>query len=330
MLPTMTAATNSATPLAPFGLDATDERVYRAVLRHSGATPAVISDAAGTGMAVVETSLGRLREAGLVRTTTDSVAAEPPDVALARLVDTEAQRLRDAQQSLVNARAAIVDFRAEQGAPGGPQHSAEGFEVVPTEQVPETVINVVTSTTGEMLFVRPDQWATSTAPVLDPYLIAEMQRGRPARALYPHHALEEAADPIRARHRAGERVRVLPRVPGRLAVFGHDAALMAAQWPEQHGNPLLIRHPGVVSALQTLFDELWQRATAVPGMCAEPTDGQRQLLSLLASGAIDEQMARTLGVSLRTIRRHIATLMTELGVTSRFQLGAEAVRRGWL
>ena len=47
-------------------------------------------------------------------------------------------------------------------------------------------------------------------------------------------------------------------------------------------------------------------------------------------GAKDEQIARTLGLSLRTVRRRVADLMIELGVDTRFQAGVEAARRGWL
>ena len=54
------------------------------------------------------------------------------------------------------------------------------------------------------------------------------------------------------------------------------------------------------------------------------------LLRQLLSGAKDEQIARTMGLSLRTVRRRIAELMIELGADTRFQAGAEAVRRGWL
>ena len=52
--------------------------------------------------------------------------------------------------------------------------------------------------------------------------------------------------------------------------------------------------------------------------------------SQLAAGAKDEQIARTLGISLRTVRRRVADLLIELGVDTRFQAGVEAVRRGWL
>jgi DNA-binding NarL/FixJ family response regulator len=48
------------------------------------------------------------------------------------------------------------------------------------------------------------------------------------------------------------------------------------------------------------------------------------------AGATDEVIARKLGIGLRTVRRRIASLMTELGVDTRFQAGVEAVRRGWL
>ena len=54
------------------------------------------------------------------------------------------------------------------------------------------------------------------------------------------------------------------------------------------------------------------------------------LLQQLAAGAQDEQIARRLGVSLRTVRRRGADLMSELGAESRFQAGVEAAKRGWI
>ena len=51
---------------------------------------------------------------------------------------------------------------------------------------------------------------------------------------------------------------------------------------------------------------------------------------MLARGAKDEQIARSLDLSLRTVRRRVAELMASLGADSRFQAGVEAVRHGWL
>ena len=59
-------------------------------------------------------------------------------------------------------------------------------------------------------------------------------------------------------------------------------------------------------------------------------DVRGSLLRQLAAGAKDEQIARTLGIGLRTVRRRVADLMIELGADTRFQAGVEAARRGWL
>ncbi len=77
---------------------------------------------------------------------------------------------------------------------------------------------------------------------------------------------------------------------------------------------------------------MWDRAAPVPDLDlgeARP-DLRRFLLQQLAAGAKDEQIARALGISLRTVRRRVADMLIELGVDNRFQAGVEAVRRGWL
>lgn len=62
----------------------------------------------------------------------------------------------------------------------------------------------------------------------------------------------------------------------------------------------------------------------------EPTAATRRLLRLMRTGAIDETIARELGVSLRTVHRRITRLQVLLGVRSRFQLGVIACERGWV
>ncbi|HKT05044.1 MAG TPA: helix-turn-helix transcriptional regulator [Rugosimonospora sp.] len=55
---------------------------------------------------------------------------------------------------------------------------------------------------------------------------------------------------------------------------------------------------------------------------------EHETLRLLGTGLKDEAIARQLGVSMRTARRRISTLLTRLGAVSRFQAGAETARRG--
>jgi DNA-binding NarL/FixJ family response regulator len=60
------------------------------------------------------------------------------------------------------------------------------------------------------------------------------------------------------------------------------------------------------------------------------TPHEAEVLRLLAGGAKDEQVARLLGISLRTARRITANLSERLDAASRFELGVAAAKRGWV
>lgn len=57
---------------------------------------------------------------------------------------------------------------------------------------------------------------------------------------------------------------------------------------------------------------------------------QTLIVGMLAEGASDTQIARRLYIGQRTVQREVAALMALVGAASRFALGAEAARRGWL
>lgn len=69
---------------------------------------------------------------------------------------------------------------------------------------------------------------------------------------------------------------------------------------------------------------------AMDAVDLEPTVATQRLLRLMRTGAIDETIARELGVSLRTVHRRITRLQNLLGARSRFQLGVIACERGWV
>jgi DNA-binding NarL/FixJ family response regulator len=50
----------------------------------------------------------------------------------------------------------------------------------------------------------------------------------------------------------------------------------------------------------------------------------------LAAGFSDAQVAATVGVSARTVRRHVAVIMERLEASTRFAAAIAARRRGWL
>jgi DNA-binding NarL/FixJ family response regulator len=65
---------------------------------------------------------------------------------------------------------------------------------------------------------------------------------------------------------------------------------------------------------------------------AEPalTNRERQVLGLLADGLGNKQIAARLGISTNTVKTHLELLFDKLGVSSRTEAVATAVRRGML
>jgi DNA-binding NarL/FixJ family response regulator len=87
----------------------------------------------------------------------------------------------------------------------------------------------------------------------------------------------------------------------------------------------------VVRYLVDLFNQLWEGAApydvAEPGY-ADVTDSLHQSIArLMAEGLTDDVVARRLGMSVRTCRRHIAALLRDLDSVSRFQAGVQAAGR---
>ena len=140
-----------------------------------------------------------------------------------------------------------------------------------------------------------------------------------------------------ARHRPGSELRVSRGpVRGALLVDGEVALVRRAPGT---GDPVasVIRSPVLVPALEALFGGAWAHAApvAAPARPAGPAGGvppdlARRILGQLCSGTTDIQAARRLGISLRTYRRRVASLMQDLGAESRFQAGALAVDAGLL
>jgi DNA-binding NarL/FixJ family response regulator len=58
------------------------------------------------------------------------------------------------------------------------------------------------------------------------------------------------------------------------------------------------------------------------------TEREQQILSLLAGGASNEAMARSLSISVRTAERHIANIYVKIGAHNRAEATAYASKRG--
>ena len=106
-----------------------------------------------------------------------------------------------------------------------------------------------------------------------------------------------------------------------------------AAWDDPSRGYAIIRDPLVIRLYSAYFDLAWASAVPVATLSGEAGvggvggAGDAPLVELLELGLKDEAIARHLGVSLRTVRRHIAALMEVNGVDTRFQLGAALARQ---
>ena len=321
--------------MAVLGLDAAGEQLYRMSLRNAGASQHALAEKLGWPPDQVAAGLAKLDALGLIDLDGDEVRTVSPDQAVERLIATESRRLASVAEQLESVRATLPSLMAEHWAAQAPQGQPVTVEAVEGGDVPGLIRSLSATSEGDLMWLRPDQWRFTAGQEIDTWVKHLVASGRRSRAIYPARVFEEAPDAVRGRAEVGEHVRVLAEVPCRLAIMGTSAVLVPEMWGKNTGRRLVVRQQALIAGFTLLFEALWERAMAVPGLdgsvnAEDRTSDRRLLLDQLANGAKDEQIARALGLSLRTVRRRVADILDELGVDSRFQAGVEAVRRGWV
>jgi hypothetical protein len=138
---------------------------------------------------------------------------------------------------------------------------------------------------------------------------------------------------------AGEQARTRPELPIKLIISDDQLALIpAAVTSRSIDTTFVIHRSPILDALIALFEAEWARATPIPGTAAAPgataagmpDPETASMLAMLAAGMTDASIARSRSWSMRTTQRRMRQLMTDLGVTSRFQAGVAARDKGWL
>ncbi|SFB89115.1 regulatory protein, luxR family [Nocardioides terrae] len=323
------------TLMSALGLDRSAGRLYGRLVHQSGHTLAEIA----AGFTVTEGALVQrmqpLVESGVVTLGRDgTVVVIPPAEAVARLISETAAGASAAHQRLEEIAAALpylagTTVRVTETLAHDDVEPIDG-DLVLRAFGTEQFRALLTQGVGQIMFLRPDQWMLPYGDELSQPVAQAVREGRRCRAIYPVRALIEAPHVLEQRAAIGEEVRVLPELPTRLLILEPTHVVM----PEPlglAGSPLLVaRQSGLVELATLYFEALWAQAAPLEQPGTELGEVRRFLVEQLSSGAQDEQIARRLGLSLRTVRRRVAEVMSELGATSRFQAGVEAARRGWL
>ncbi|MDQ1007708.1 DNA-binding CsgD family transcriptional regulator [Streptomyces sp. V4I23] len=137
--------------------------------------------------------------------------------------------------------------------------------------------------------------------------------------------------------RAGAQMRAASDVPVTFTVVDCDTCVVGpgfgASGPRaaSPAEQAVSRCPETVSVVQYLFRGLWDASVNLSADEHGLPNGQTQsVLSMLAQGLTDQQIAHRLKVCERTVGRTVAWIMGELDARSRFDAGVRAARLGWL
>ncbi|GAB3581852.1 helix-turn-helix transcriptional regulator [Calidifontibacter terrae] len=302
--------------LSVLGVGSAGEALYRQILRAQGQTLATHIGELALGDDEASEALAQLRTHRLVRVADDGgLTADHPRASLERVVSAEEARLATRRQDLARLRDAIDQFVTDHRV--GQELSAQ------TPPLRERVDLAVLASVHEQLAaasVGPIRRTRAVSAAADPRdhatTVSQVEAGRSLRGLYLASVYDAGGDWMREWAALGEEQRIVSHVPSEFVCFGDDAALATTRWGRFEGDWVVLRDPMVVAAFVELFDRMWESAAAAPA----GLDQGRDLLSLMQQGLKDEAIARALGVSLRTVRRRVAELMTAYGVETRFQL----------
>ena len=311
------------------------QRTLRQLWTLDGEPLDVVADRLSTTTEALPGELADLVDLGVLDLDDGRLRLTPPRVALAQLLERESATLEGTIDRLLRMAGLVVRLGEEgpvrvQASPTGEAYAMVA-EVFPGMPSGDLVRRWIAEGAGDLRFLRPVQWRLPTEPAVAEAFTAAMAEGREVFCVYPMEALRVARATLQDHADAGEQVRILPEVPLQLALVGHERALIFAGLGDEE-RTLLVEDPFLVGVFVQYFELLWNRAVPMPELGDTPDrdDERRMLLDQLAAGRRDEQIARTLGLGLRTVRRRVADLMVELGAETRFQAGVEAVRRGWL
>lgn len=326
--------------LEALGLEPAAEVVYRSLLDSPQLGIEELCSRSGLTENAVRTALDQLAHLHLLRPGgpgAEGLRPVDPGVSLSALHARQSASLTRHQKQLEEAKESIAALAAEYGGARREflPEVAECLDGI--DAVRDRLEELAESTKEECLsfVIGGAQRTEDMSAAKGPDQLA-LERGVSVRSIYQDSLRNDAATTgyVRWLSALGSETRTVPVLPMRMIIVDRKVAVV----PLEPGNPLkgaLVLHsPGAVMALVMLFEEVWRNGS--PWGVPLPKDHrglgpqERELLRLLAAGSTDEVAARHLAISVRTVRRLAADLMTRLNAHSRFEAGVLATREGWV
>jgi hypothetical protein len=320
------------------GITGTAARIYSELIETDQLSAAQVAERCGISARQAAAELQNIASLGLAfRVTGRPVRyrAVAPDLAISTLIAQRESELRDARATMHRLTEVFLEASRV-------RHPGADVEVVHgTPNIARLAVRVHEQTQGQLRgFDRPPYSQDTTAS----YSVesSRLEAGVTYRVIYDSAALATPGrmhGDIIPSSAAGEQARTRPELPIKLIISDDQLALIPAAVSSRSIDTTFVIHRSpILDALIALFEAEWARATPVPGttgMPGAPAAGTPDpetaiLLAMLAAGMTDAAIARSQSWSMRTTQRRMRQLMTDLGVTSRFQAGVAAREKGWL
>jgi DNA-binding CsgD family transcriptional regulator len=324
--------------LSAVGVSSLAERVWRATLERPEASTEDLAEECGAEPGQLGSAISELVRLNLAKIDTGVAAGfapYEPALALEMLIARGERELASQRERLHELRASISDLADGYAAARASASTRPRLEIVSNvEEARERIFlaGARTKRTHRHLMrgVRPQTILDAT----------EVDRDSLARGVLQRTIIgaTDLADPevycaLESLNALGEEIRAMPYVPTQMMIMDDDLAVLPrGEWDSSRGV-MFIRERTLVGLLIYMFDHMWVAAQPVfsaPEAPGVPAGRAARILELVAAGVKDEGIARTLGVGARTVRRDIAALRAQLGVSSRPEIVAAAVRNGWL
>lgn len=215
------------------------------------------------------------------------------------------------------------DAGARNSRPGGAIEYVQG----PVE-INQRLVALVRESSREVLTAQPGggrgQLELKAARKNDEEVLS---RGVSRRTIYQPSARYSAPtrEYVDSVTKEGVEVRTLDEPFLRLIVFDQRVAVIPVASGSPNDAAAFIEDEAVVGYLVNVFESLWERAIPFLGRAEVPPEVvsglRQQILRFMVQGIGHRVIARRLGLSERTLARHIAEMREEYGAETLFQLG---------
>jgi DNA-binding CsgD family transcriptional regulator/sugar-specific transcriptional regulator TrmB len=253
-----------------------------------------------------------------------------PELASASLVSSVEREIYQRRELIDQIRERMGAFRSEYGDAGRSSAASAVEYLVGAMEVRGFLKMAGDACRDEVLAM---QAAGGDVEDLSQMYLTLLARGVTVRIICQHRSRADVSTRMLLKRLtdAGAAVFTVSHVPRSAVVFDRALVVMFGVEDDGEASVARVHSHGIAKFLLDLFNHLWETATPLEGVevgyANVADDLQQAIASLMAKGYTDEVVARKLGMSVRSCRRHIAMLMRDLDATSRFQAGVQAARK---